>query len=54
MMTIECVVKVYRTRLAILPTRLNREIPSTHGCLSHIVDAVEEVGLIVVRLREVR
>lgn len=54
MMTIECVVKIDGTRLAILPTRLNREIPSTHGCLSHVVDAVEEVSLIIIRLREVR
>lgn len=54
MLTIECVVEVDRTRLTVFPTRLNREVSSTHGGLSHVIDAVEEVGLIIVRLREVR
>lgn len=51
MMAIEGIVKVDRARFAILPTRLYREIPSTHGGLTHVVDAVEEVSLIIVRLR---
>lgn len=54
MLAIECVVEVDRTRLTVFPTRLNREVSSTHGGLSHVIDAVEEVGLIIVRLREVR
>lgn len=54
MLTIEGIVEVDRTRLTVFPTRLNREVSSTHGGLSHVIDAVEEVGLIIVRLREVR
>lgn len=54
MLTIEGIVEVDGTRLTVLPARLNREVSGTHGGLSHVVDAVEEVGLIIVRLGEVR
>lgn len=54
MLTIEGVVEVDRTRFTVFPARLNREVSGTHGGLSHVVDAVEEVGLVIVRLREIR
>lgn len=55
MVTIEGIVKVDRTRFTwIFPTRFNREISGTHGSLSHVVDAMEEVSFVIVGLRQVR
>lgn len=54
MVTVEGVVKVDRARLTIFATRLDREISSTHGSLSHVINTVEEVGLVIVGLGEIR
>lgn len=51
MQSIECIIQVDRGRLAILSAWLDREVPGAHGGLTHIVDAVQEMSLVILRLR---
>jgi hypothetical protein len=54
MLTVESIVKIDGAGLSVFSTRLNREIASAKRCLPHIVDAMKEMGLVIIRLGELR
>lgn len=53
MQAVEGVDEIHLPGLAILASRLDGEVAGAHGGLAHVVDAVEEVGLVVLGLGHV-
>lgn len=52
MATIEGIVKIHGAGLAKFPTRFDSEISGAHSSLSHVVDTMEKMSLVIVRLGE--
>lgn len=50
MKSIKRIFQVDRAWLAILPAWFNRQVSGAHSCLAHVVNAVEEMSFIILRL----
>lgn len=50
MKSIECIFQIDRAWLAIFPAWLNCQVSAAHSSLTHVVNAVEEMGFIILWL----